>query len=117
MNRLVFGSILAVQFNCCLGGPHYVISLCLWNFNSIISIDVDRVKSYENVLLNPMGVPIWVAVNKLNFVPKGDSIHSYYYVLNRIPLSCCLWMPAPLPPPHRMFLNFPKANCYLHLPF
>ena len=29
-------------------------------------VDVVRVKSYVNNLLNPMGVLMWVAVNKLN---------------------------------------------------
>ena len=31
-----------------------------WNFNSIIPVDVVRVKSYVNSLFNPTGVPITV---------------------------------------------------------
>jgi len=42
-----------------------------WNFNSVIPIDVVRVKFYVNGLLNPTGVPVWVTVNKLNLVPEG----------------------------------------------
>ena len=41
-----------------------------WNFNFLIPSDVVRVKSYVNGLLNPTGVPVWVAVNNINLVPK-----------------------------------------------
>ena len=51
---------------CCLiVGIH-----AFWNFNSIIPVDVVRVKSYVNSLFNPTGIPMWVSVNKLNLIPE-----------------------------------------------
>ena len=41
------------------------------NFNSIIPIDVVRVKSYVNSLFNPTGVPMWVSVRKLTSTQSG----------------------------------------------
>ena len=38
------------------------------NFDSIISIDVIRMKLYVDGLFNPTSVPVWVTVNKLNLV-------------------------------------------------
>ena len=49
-------------FDC--GHPHFR------NLNSIIPIDVVRVKSNVNSLFNPTGVPMWVSVNKLNLIPE-----------------------------------------------
>ena len=43
---------------------------CFWNFNSIIPVDVIRVKSYVNRNFNPTGVPMWVSVNKLHLIPE-----------------------------------------------
>ena len=40
------------------------------NFNSIIPIDVIRVKSYVDSFLDPTGVPVRVSINKLYLVPK-----------------------------------------------
>ena len=40
------------------------------NFNSTVPIDVVRVKSYVNSLVNSTRVPVRVSVNKLNFVPE-----------------------------------------------
>ena len=51
-----------VPIGCAVDGGH----LCFRNFNSIISIDVVRVKSYGNCFVNPKGVPMWIAANKLN---------------------------------------------------
>ena len=61
-------SILIVLFRrCFLRGPlRYRLALvlfdcghpCFWNFNSVIPIDVVRMKSYVNGLLNPYGVPV-----------------------------------------------------------
>lgn len=44
--------------------------LSIWNFNSVTLVDVVRVMSYVNGFFNPMGVPGWVAVYKLNLVPE-----------------------------------------------
>ena len=41
-----------------------------WNFYSIIPVDVVRVKSYMNCLLDPACVVIRVTINKLYFVPE-----------------------------------------------
>ena len=49
-------------FDC--GHPH------LWNFNPPIPVDVVSVKSYVISLFNPTFVPMWVSINKLNFVPE-----------------------------------------------
>ena len=40
------------------------------NFNSDIPVDVIRVKSYVNSLLDPSGVPVKVSINKLYLIPK-----------------------------------------------
>ena len=40
------------------------------NFNSTVPIDVVRVKSSVNSLVNSTVVPVRVSVNKLNFVPE-----------------------------------------------
>ena len=66
--------------NCSLGGPPWYRSAavlfdrghpCFRNFNSVIPVDVIRVKSYVNSLFNPTGVPMWVSVNnKLNLIPE-----------------------------------------------
>ena len=40
------------------------------NLNSTASVDVVRVKSYEDSLLNSSRVPVRVSVNKLNFGPE-----------------------------------------------
>ena len=74
-------SILAVSLICSLGGPlshgsPVVVFLadrghsCLWNFNFTVPIDVIRVKSYVNCLLDPMCVVMRITINKLNFVPE-----------------------------------------------
>ena len=41
-----------------------------WNFLPIIPIDIVRLKSYVNDLFDSTGVPMSVAVNKFNIVPK-----------------------------------------------
>ena len=40
------------------------------NFDSIISIDVIRMKSYMDSLFDPTYVPVRVTINKLNFFPN-----------------------------------------------
>ena len=40
------------------------------NFNSIIPVDVIRVKSYVDSFLDPTGIPVRVMINKLYLVPK-----------------------------------------------
>ena len=40
-----------------------------WNFDSAISIDVIRMKSYMDSLFDPTCVPVRVTINKLNFFP------------------------------------------------
>ena len=40
------------------------------NPNSIVPVDVVRVKSYVNSLFNSTRVPVRVSVNKLNIVPE-----------------------------------------------
>ena len=47
-----------------------MLSDCIRNFNSTVPIDVVRVKSYVNSLVNSTVVPVRVSVNKLNFVPE-----------------------------------------------
>ena len=42
----------------------------LRNLNSTVPVDVVRVKSYVDTLLNSTRVPVRVSVNKLNFVPE-----------------------------------------------
>ena len=41
-----------------------------WNFDSAISIDVIRMKSYMDSLFDPTCVPVRVTINKLNFFPN-----------------------------------------------
>ena len=41
-----------------------------WNFDSTISIDVIRMKSYMDSLFDPTCVPVRVTINKLNFFPN-----------------------------------------------
>ena len=41
-----------------------------WNFDSAISIDVIRMKSYMDSLSDPTCVPVRVTINKLNFFPN-----------------------------------------------
>ncbi len=74
-------SILAVSVSCCSpSGPlshssPVVVFFdrrhpCFRNFNSIIPVDIIRVKSYVNCLFDPTFVPVWVAINKLYLIPK-----------------------------------------------
>ena len=41
-----------------------------WNLNSTVPVDVVRVKSYVDSLLNSTRVPVRVTVNKLNLVSE-----------------------------------------------
>ena len=54
--------------------PPIIVSRNLYcrfrNLNSTVPVDVVRVKSYVDSLLNSTRVPVRVSVNKLNFV-KG----------------------------------------------
>ena len=43
---------------------------CFRNFDSIIPVDVIRVKSSVDSYLDSSGVPLWISINKLYFVPK-----------------------------------------------
>ena len=52
---------------CCLIAGIHASGISI---ESIIPVDVVRVKSYVNSLLNPTGVPMWVSVNKLNLIPE-----------------------------------------------
>ena len=81
LRLLLIGGLQSLSFrlDCSLGGPPWYQSAavlfdrghpCFWNFNSIIPVDVVRVKSYVNGLFNPTGVPMWVSVNKLNLIPE-----------------------------------------------
>ena len=74
-------SILVVQtILCCsprglLWHPSAVVMfdcrhLSIWNFNSVTLVDDVRVMPKVNGLFNPVDVPGWVAVNKLNLVPE-----------------------------------------------
>ena len=40
------------------------------NFNSVIPIDVIRVKSYVDSFLDPTGIPVWVSIKNFYLVPK-----------------------------------------------
>jgi len=42
---------------------------CFRNFNSIIPVDVIRVKFYVNSLLDPTCVPVRISINKLDLIP------------------------------------------------
>ena len=42
---------------------------CFRNFNSTIPVDVVRVKSYVNSLLDPTCVPVRISINKLDLIP------------------------------------------------
>ena len=66
-------------WSCSLGGSLMyqspVVFLDHWyprfrNFNSVVPIDVIRVKSYVDSFLDPTGIPVWVLINKLYLVPK-----------------------------------------------
>ena len=66
-------------WSCSLGGSLMyrspVVFLDRWfprfrNFNSVVPIDVIRVKSYVDSFPDPTGVPVWVSINKLYLVPK-----------------------------------------------
>ena len=73
-------SILIVLIGCCFlsGALWYRSAVVLFdrghprfrNFNSVIPTDVVRAKFYVNGLLNPTGVSVWVAVNKLKLIPE-----------------------------------------------
>ena len=41
-----------------------------WNFDSTISVDVLRMKSYMDSLLDPTCVSVRITINKLNFFPN-----------------------------------------------
>ena len=45
------------------------------NFDSTISVDVVRIKSHMDSLLDPTCVPVRVTINKLNFVPNRKMPH------------------------------------------
>ena len=66
-------------WSCSLGGSLMyrspVVFLDRWyprfrNFNSVVPIDVIRVKSYVDSFLDPTGVPVWASINKRYLVPK-----------------------------------------------
>jgi len=42
---------------------------CFRNFNSTIPVDVIRVKSYVNSVLDPTCVPVRISINKLDLIP------------------------------------------------
>lgn len=73
-------SILAVQTKdySLSGSQWYRVGIALFdrghpsfqNFHPTILVDVVRVKSYVNNLFNATCVPMWVPINKLNFVPE-----------------------------------------------
>ena len=73
-------SILAVSVICSLGGPlshgsSAVVFLdrghtCFWNFYSTVPVDVVRVKSYVNRLLDPACVTMRITINKLYIIPN-----------------------------------------------
>ena len=57
-----------------------------WNFDSTISIDVIRMKSYMDSLFDPTCVPVRVTINKLNFLRRFAYEQAVY--LCRVLLSC-----------------------------
>ena len=59
---LLHGSPVVVVFD--RGHPRF------WNLYSTIPVDVVKVKSYVNCLIDPARVVIMVTINKLYFVPK-----------------------------------------------
>ena len=73
-------SLLFRLYRCCsLTGPlcgwsAVVLSDCrypsFWNFDSTISIDVIKMKSYMDSLFDPTCVPVRVTINKRNFFPN-----------------------------------------------
>ena len=73
-------SILAVLVHCCsLGGPLSYSSPvvfsdrvhpCFRNFNSTIPVEIVRVKTYVNCLVDPACVPRRITINKLNLIPN-----------------------------------------------
>ena len=59
------------------GHPHF------GNFNSIIPVDVIRVKSYADSFLDATGVPVRVLINKLYLAPKEDNGRSRWRAQKR----------------------------------
>ena len=72
-----------------------------WNFDSAISIDVIRMKSYMDSIFDPTCVPVRVTINKLNFFPNrkmprfvsvfrncGGFVYQQAVYLCRVLLSC-----------------------------
>ena len=67
--------------SCSLSGPLFYRSLvvvyfdrgnpCFRNFNSTIPVDVIRVKSSVNSLLDPTCLPVMMSINKLDLIPDG----------------------------------------------
>ena len=66
--------------NCSLGSPlsynspvvavFDCVHLSLRNFFSTLLVDAVRVKCYVNSFFDPASVPVTIAINKLNLVPK-----------------------------------------------
>ena len=52
------------------------------NLNSTVPVDVVRVKSYLDSLLNSARVPVRVSVNKLN-CPRANNARSYWRAQKR----------------------------------
>ena len=61
------------------GHPHF------GNFNSIIPVDVIRVKSYADSFLHATCVPVRVLINKLYLAPKADNGRSRWVRASHIP--------------------------------
>ena len=51
------------------------------NFDSTISIDIVRIKSYMDSLLDPTCVPVMIMINKLDFVPNGKVPRFMFFLL------------------------------------
>ena len=58
-----------------------------WNFDSTISIDVIRMKSYMDSLFDPTCVPVRVTINKLNFFPNRKMPRSVFRNCGRLRTS------------------------------
>ena len=43
---------------------------CFTNFYRTVPVDVLRVKSYVNSLLDPSSAPVRITINKINLIPK-----------------------------------------------
>ena len=55
---------------------------CFRNFESTVSIDVIRIKTFVDGLFNLTIVPVWVTINKLNLVNNWkDTARSFLAVL------------------------------------